>query len=95
MGEWWTLPRVSHQEGGRVAVVSDDVAEAIADLSVPELFGEVQAKQHGTIQVGRGFVFLRSRGADDFVSHADIIGTAWGDSRGMVDTCPIGTTPLF
>ena len=61
---------LSHQEGGGVAVVSDDVTEAITDLSVSELFGQIQAKQHGTIQVGRGFVFLRSRGANDFVSHA-------------------------
>ena len=61
------------QEGGRVAVVSDDVAEAIADLSIPELFGEIQAKQHGTIQVGRGLVLLRSRGAKDFVSHAGMM----------------------
>ena len=64
------------QKGGRVAVVSDNVAEAIADLSIPELFGEVQAKEHGTIQVGRGLILLGGRGAKDFVSHADIIGTA-------------------
>ena len=48
-GEWWTLPQLSHQEGGRVAVVSDDVTEGVSDLSVSKLFGEVQAKQHGTV----------------------------------------------
>jgi len=83
MGEWWTLPMVSHQEGGGVAVVSDDVAEGITDLSIPELLREVQAKQHGTIQVGRGFVLLRSRGADDVVSVVHVgmmarIRTLWG-----------------
>ena len=66
---------MSHQEGGRVAVVSDDVAEGVTDLSVTELLRQVQAKQHGTIQVGRGLVLLRSRGADNVVSHAVIIGT--------------------
>jgi len=29
---------VSDQEGGRVAVVSDDVTEGVTDLSVTELF---------------------------------------------------------
>ena len=66
---------VSDQEGGRVTVVSDDVAEGVTDLSVTELLRQVQAKQHGTVQVRGGFVLLRSRGADNVVSHADIIGT--------------------
>ena len=83
MGIWWTVPRLS-QEGGRVAVVSDDVAEGVTDLSVSELLRQVQAKQHGTIQVGRGLVLLRSRGADDFeglVVHVGMmawIRTLWG-----------------
>ena len=84
MGEWWTLPRLSHQEGGRVAVVSDDVAEGVTDLSVSELFGEVQAKQHGTVQLRGSVVLLRSGGADDGVGliHEDMmarIRTLWGD----------------
>ena len=84
MGEWWTLPQLSHQEGGRVAVVSDDVAEGVTDLSVSELFGEVQAKQHGTVQVRGSVVLLRSGGADDGVGliHEDMmarIRTLWGD----------------
>ena len=76
-GEWWTLPRLSPQEGGRVAVVSDDVAEGVTDLSVTEFLREVQAEHHGTVQVRGGFVLLRSRGADDGVGvvHAVIIGT--------------------
>jgi hypothetical protein len=83
VGEWWTLPQLSHQEGGRVAVVSDDVAEGVTDLSVSELFGEVQAKQHGTVQVRGSVVLLRSRGADDGVGliHEDMmarIRTLWG-----------------
>ena len=78
-----TLPQLSHQEGGRVAVVSDDVAEGVTDLSVTEFLRQVQAKQHGTIQVGRGLVLLRSRGADDGVGliHEDMmarIRTLWG-----------------
>ena len=79
-GEWWTLSRLS-QEGGRIPVVSDNVTEAVTDLSIPELFGEVQANQHGTIQVGRGLILLRGRGAEDFVSHAVMmprIRTLWG-----------------
>ena len=78
MGEWWTLPRVSHQEGGKVAVVSDDVAEGVTDLSVTEFLREVQAKQHCTVQVRGGFVLLRSGGANDgvgLIDHTDIIGT--------------------
>ena len=90
-GEWWTLPQLSHQEGGRVAVVSDDVTEGVSDLSVSELLRQVQAKQHGTVQVGRGLVLLRSRGADDFVCHVDIIGTAWGDLGSLVDSAPTGS----
>jgi len=78
---WWTVPRLSHQEGGGVTVVSDDVTEAIADLSVTELLRQVQANQHSTVQVRGGFVLLRSRGAKDFVSHEDMmtrIRTQWG-----------------
>jgi len=77
VGEWWTLPRVSHQEGGRVAVVSDDVTEGVTDLSVTEFLREVQAKQHSTVQVRGGFVLLRSGGANDgvgLIDHTDIIG---------------------
>ena len=81
----WTPSQLS-QEGGRVAVVSDDVAEAVTDLSVPELFREVQAKQHGTVQVGRGLILLRGRGAEDFVSHAVIIGTGSDGLGGRVDS---------
>ena len=85
-----TLPQLSHQEGGRVAVVAYDVAEGVSNLSVTEFLRQIEAEQHGTIQVGRGFVLLRGRGADDLVGvvHAVIIGTGWGDSRGMVDTAP-------
>ena len=84
MSVWWTVPRLSHQEGGRVAVVSDDVAKGVTDLSVTEFLRQVQAKQHGTVQVRGGFVLLRSGGADDVVSvvHAVMmawIRTLWGD----------------
>ena len=83
MAVWWTVPRLSHQEGGRVAVVSDDVAEGVTDLSIPELFGEVQAHQHSTVQVRGGVVLLWGRGADDGVGvvHADMMArnrTPWG-----------------
>ena len=60
---------VSDQEGGRVAVVSDDVAEGVTDLSVTELLRQVQAEHHGTVQVRGSVVLLRSGGADDVVSH--------------------------
>jgi hypothetical protein len=83
----WTPSQLS-QEGGRIPVVSDDVAEAVTDLSVPELFREVQADQHGTIQVGRGLILLRGRGAEDFVSHAVIIGTGSDGLGVLVDTLP-------
>ena len=78
-----TLPQLSHQEGGGVTVVSDDVAEGVTDLSVTEFLREVQAKQHGTVQVHGGLVLLRSRGADDGVGliHEDMmarIRTLWG-----------------
>jgi len=84
----WTPCQASHQEGGRVAVVSDDVAEGVSDLGVTEFLGQVQAEQHGTIQVGCGLVLLRGRGADDLVGvvHVDIIGTREGRSRVRVDS---------
>ena len=74
---------VSNQEGRRVTVVSYDVPESVSDLSVTKLLGQVQAKQHGTIQVRGSVVLLRSRGADDFVGliHESImarIRTLWG-----------------
>ena len=90
MAVWWTVPRLS-QEGGRVAVVSDDVTKLVTDLSVTVLLREVQAQKHGTIQIGRGLVLLRSGGAKDFVSHADIIGTGQDRSRVRVDTSRTGT----
>ena len=97
-GTWWTVPRPSHQEGGGVAVVSDDVAEGVTDLSIPELFGEVQAKQHGTVQVRGGFVLLRSRGADDVVGvvHAVMMARiqgVWGNQwtpHELAHQTPIG-----
>ena len=81
---------LSHQEGGRVAVVAYDVAEGVSDLSVSELLRQIEAQQHGTIEVGRGFVLLRGRGADDVVSvvHAVIIGTGGDRSGSLVDTVP-------
>ena len=83
-GTRWTVPRPSHQKGGRVAVVSDDVAEGVTDLSVSELFGEVQAQEHGTVQVRGGVVLLWGRGADDGVGvvHADMMARiqgVWGN----------------
>ena len=84
-------PSQLSQEGGRVPVVSDDVTEGVTDLSVPELFREIQANQHGTIQIGRGLILLRGRGAKDFVSHADIIGTGSDALGAAVDTPPTGT----
>jgi len=80
---WWTVPRLSHQEGGRVAVVSDDVTEGVTDLSVTEFLRQVQAKQHGTVQVRGSVVLLRSGGADDGVGliHESMmarIRTLWG-----------------
>ena len=81
----WTPSQLS-QEGGRIPVVSDNVTEAVTDLSVPKLFREIQADQHGTIQVGRGLILLRGRGAKDFVSHAVIIGTGSADLGDRVDS---------
>jgi hypothetical protein len=64
-----TLPTVtSPQEGGRVAVVCDMVT-VVADLSVPELFGKVQADQVGTVQVTDGLGLMHGRGNQDFVTH--------------------------
>jgi len=64
-----TLPTVtSPQEGGRVAVVCDMVT-VVADLSVPELFGKVQADVMGTVQVQDGLGLIGGRGNQDFVTH--------------------------
>jgi len=67
-GEWWTLPRLSPQEGGRVAVVCDMVS-VVTDLSVTELLCQVQADQVGTVQVTDGLGLVRGRGDQDFVTH--------------------------
>ena len=64
-----TLPTVtSPQKGGGVAVVCD-VVSVVADLSVPELFGKVQADQVGTVQVADGLRLMHGRGDKDFVTH--------------------------
>ena len=64
-----TLPTVtSPQEGGRVAVVCDMVT-VVTDLSIPELFGQVQADQIGTVQVADGLRLMHGRGDKDFVTH--------------------------
>jgi hypothetical protein len=81
----WTPSQLS-QEGGRIPVVSDNVTEGVTDLSVSELLREIQANQHGTIQIGRGLILLRGRGAKDFVSHAVIIGTGSANLGGRVDS---------
>jgi len=49
-GEWWTLPRLSPQEGGRVAIVGNMVP-VMTDLSITELLCQVQADQVGTVQI--------------------------------------------
>jgi len=49
-GEWWTLPRLSPQEGAGVAVVCNMVS-VVTDLSVTELLCQVQADQVGTVQI--------------------------------------------
>jgi len=67
-GEWWTLPRLSPQEGGRVAVVCD-VVSVVTDLSVTKLLCQVQADQVGTVQVTDGLAFVGGRGNQDFVTH--------------------------
>ena len=64
-----TLPTVtSPQERSGVAVVCD-VVSVVADLSVPELFGKVQADQVGTVQVTDGLRLMHGRGDKDFVTH--------------------------
>ena len=64
-----TSPTVtSPQEGGGVAVVCD-VVSVVTDLSVPELFGKVQADQVGTVQVADGLRLMHGRGDKDFVTH--------------------------
>jgi len=67
-GEWWTLPRLSPQEGGGVAVVCD-VMSVVADLSVTKLLCQVQADQVGTVQVADGLRLIGGRGNQDFVTH--------------------------
>ena len=67
-GEWWTLPRLSPQEGGRVAVVCDMVT-VVTDLSVTKLLCQVQADQVGTVQVADGLRLIGGRGNQDFVTH--------------------------
>jgi len=63
-----TLPRLS-QEDARIAVVSDNVTEGVSDLSIPELLRQIEAQEHGTIEVARGFVLFRGSRADDAVGH--------------------------
>ena len=58
----------STQESCRVAVVCDMVP-VVADLSIPELFGKVQADQVGTVQVRDGLRLMHGRGDKDFVTH--------------------------
>ena len=86
-GEWWTLPRLSPQKGGRVPVICD-VVSVVTDLSVTELLREVEAEVPRPIGVGGG-VLPRSSGADHVKAHlvsvvwyAVIIGTGSADSRG-------------
>ena len=64
-----TLPTVtSPQKGGRVAVVCD-VVSVVTDLSIPELFCQVQADQVGTVQIADGLRLMHGRGDKDFVTH--------------------------
>ena len=68
-----------------VAILAHNVTELISDVSVGVgLVMHGKADIHGTIQVGRGLGFAQS-GAGDFVSHADIIGTGFGDLGSVVD----------
>ena len=67
-GEWWTLPRLSPQKGGRVAVVCD-VVSVVTDLSVTEFLCQVQADQVGTVQVTDGLRLMHGRGNQNFVTH--------------------------
>ena len=67
-GEWWTLPRLSPQEGGGVAVVCDMVS-VVTDLSVTVLLCQVIHDVVGTVQVADGLGLVRGRGNQDFVTH--------------------------
>ena len=66
-GEWWTLPRLSPQEGGRVAVVFDMVS-VVTDLSVTELLRQVEAEVPCPVGIG-GSVLPGSSGADHVKAH--------------------------
>jgi hypothetical protein len=63
-----TLPRLSPQEGGRVAVVCNMVS-VVTDLGISELLCQVQANQVGTVQVTDGLGLVRGRGNQDLVTH--------------------------
>ena len=82
-GDWWTVLRLS-QEHARIAIVPDNVTEGIADLSIPELFREVQAQEHGTVEIARGLVLFRSGRADDAVGHGSfrLMPLVWHRSGG-------------
>ena len=67
-GEWWTLSRLSPQEGGRVAVVCD-VVSVVTDLSVTVLLCQIVADIMGTVQVADGLRLIHGRGNQDFVTH--------------------------
>ena len=67
-GEWWTLPRLSPQKGGRVPVVCDMVS-VVTDLSVTELLCQVQANQVCSVQVRDGLGLVHGGGNQNFVTH--------------------------
>ena len=67
-GEWWTLPRLSPQEGCRVAVVCDMVS-VVTDLSVTVLLCQIVADVMATVQVQDGLRLMHGRGNQDFVTH--------------------------
>jgi len=56
-----TLPRLSPQEGGRVAVVCNMVPVE-TDLSIPELLSEGQAQIVGATLITGGLGLVRGRG---------------------------------
>ena len=64
-----TSPTVtSPQERSGVAVVCD-VVSVVTNLSVPKLFGKIQADQVGTVQIADGLRLMHGRGDKDFVTH--------------------------
>ena len=103
-GEWWTLPELSPEERGWVAIVSKMVAEPITYLSVTEVLSEgvaeipcfVQGENAGALlRIVRDQHLIAVHACDVVnVCHVDIIGTGFGDLGSVVDSAPTGTSVL-